>query len=411
MYDKTILNNGARIISQRAPHVKSASIGIWVNTGSRDETEAQAGCSHLVEHMFFKGTKTRDAFTIAKELDQVGGMANAFTSKEQTCFHVKVMSDHIPAAVEVLVDIFLNSVLSQEELERERQVVLQEIGMVEDTPDELIHVLNTQDFWPAAPLGRSILGTQESVAALERDHLLAYIADRYQGGRVLVAAAGDIEHARLTDLVAGALETLPGSKNGAGRQKPVSRQGLRVVGRDLEQAHLCLGLDFPASTSPSRYAAAILSTALGGNMSSRLFQEIREKRGLAYSIYSFLSTYEDAGMFGVYAGVDADDLQLCLALIRAELAKVAAAGLTKDETRAAREYLKGSLVLGLESTDMLMNRLAKNEFLFGRFVPYTNVLEAIDNVSGEELADLASRCLKAEPMVTVLGPVDETPLA
>jgi len=412
-YQKTTLDNGLRIVTEKLPYVQSVSVGIWVNIGSRDEQDAEAGLSHFIEHMIFKGTEKRSTLEIAKEIDQVGGMANAFTAKEYTCFHARVMSDHLPRIVDLLTDIFLNSVFDEANIDRERQVILQEIYMTEDTPDDYIHVLFNQNFWPDAALGRSILGSIETVSSLSRHDIHNYQERHYSPGSIVIAAAGDIEHQAFVDLVGPAFAALSQNSNHRDRRPPEYQSGLRVTSKDLEQVHLCLGAPFPTALDDARYAAAVFSTLLGGNMSSRLFQEIREKRGLAYSVYSFLSSYMDAGLLGVYAGIGAEHVDETLDVCLSEIRKLASESVTPAELTAAQEHLKGSVVLSLESTDNIMTRLAKNEITYGRHINLDEIMRAIDAVTPDHLKKLAEAHLDPNCLaLTLLGPIhDPEPVA
>jgi predicted Zn-dependent peptidase len=398
-----------RIVTERMPHVKSVSVGIWVNVGSRDERPGEEGISHLIEHMIFKGTTRRSALAIAKEIDQVGGMSNAFTSKEFTCFHAKVMSNHLSLVSDLLSDIFLESLFAAEELEKERQVILQEIHMVEDTPDELVHVLFSNHLWPDHPVGRPVMGTLESVSTISRDDIRAYLARAYLGPKIVVAAAGDVDHDALVDLMGPALAALPQGPLPQPAPPPKAATGRHLVSKSLEQTHLCLGTVFPGVLDEKRYAAALLNVILGGNMSSRLFQEIREKRGLAYSVYSFFSAYMDTGMLGVYAGVEPHQAAETIRLVAEELAKFRRGELAQTELRDAQEHLKGSIILGSESVDNRMTRLAKNEITYHRPIDFDEVLAAVERVTVDEVVALAGQYLKPENLcLTALGPGAET---
>ena len=411
MYKKTDLDNGLRIVTERIPHFKSASVGIWVNVGSRDEEESEGGISHLVEHMIFKGTSRRSALQIAKEVDQVGGMSNAFTSKEFTCFHAKVISDHLPLVTDLLTDIFLNSLFDPEDLERERQVILQEIRMVEDTPDELVHVLFCQNLWPGAPLGRPIMGTAQTVSSIGRKEIKRYIERTYLPPKIVIAAAGEVEHQAFVELMAPAFERMPMVEAVQRTRTPRSSSGLRVSPKNLEQVHICLGTMFPSVLDEKRFAAAILNIILGGNMSSRLFQEIREKRGLAYSVYSFLSAYLDTGLLGIYAGVEPRQTAETTRLILAELTKLREADLEEPELKAAQEHLKGSIILGAESIDNRMTRLAKNEMTYNRYVDFDEILDLVARVTVDDVVNLACEYLDQETLaLTILGAIDEKEL-
>ena len=410
LHHKTNLDNHIRIITERIEHVKSVSVGIWVNVGSRDEHPGEEGISHLIEHMIFKGTARRDALQIAKEIDQVGGMSNAFTSKEFTCFHARVMSDHLSRVTDLLADIFLDSRFDPEDLERERQVILQEIKMVEDTPDEMIHILFAQSLWPDDPVGRPVMGTYDTVSSIDREEIKQYLARTYRPPKIVIAAAGDLEHQAIVDLMAPAFASLPAGPPSRPGPRPRARTGIHVVQKDLEQVHLCLGGTFPDVMDQRRYVAALLNVILGGNMSSRLFQEIREKRGLAYSVYSFFSPYMGTGMLGVYAGVDPQRTEVTR-LTLAELAKLRDGQLEEPELIAAREHLRGSVILASESVDNRMTRLAKNEITYQRYIDFEEVLAAIDGVTLNKVVALADEYLQTDSLnLTVLGPIREDQL-
>jgi len=411
LYRKTTFDNGLRILTESVPYVKSVSVGIWVTSGSRDETESEAGLAHFIEHMIFKGTARRNALQIAKEIDQIGGLANAYTSKEFTCFHARVMSDHLPLAVDLLTDIFLHSVFSAEDIDRERQVILQEINMIEDTPDEHVHVLFGQNFWPGAALGRPILGTVDTVSRAGQEELFQYLKKHYLPNKIVISAVGDLEHEAFVDLIGPSLEVLPAGEDNLVRQPPQVKTGVTVTKKDLEQVHLCLGTPFPNAMDERRYAAAMLNTILGGNMSSRLFQEIRENRGLAYAIYSFLTTYIDTGLLCVYAGVSQDQAAEVISLILAELNKFRSGGIKEAEIKAAREYLKGGIALNLESTDNLMTRLAKNEVTYHRYISFEEIMSSIDQVTKDQMVELAQDYFSPENLaLTVLGNFSENEL-
>lgn len=408
VYNKSDLDNGLRIITERIEHVKSASVGIWVNVGSRDERAGEEGISHLLEHMIFKGTSRRTALQIAKEIDQVGGMSNAFTSKELTCFHAKVMSDHLPMVTDLLTDIFLESLFNKDDLEKERQVILQEIRMVEDTPDELVHILFSKNLWPEDTVGKPVMGTVESVSSITPEDIRDYIDRTYKPPRIVISATGDIEHQRIVDLMGPAFSSIPAGDFNNRKRIPHVASGMHIAPKKLEQAHLCLGAEFPSILDQSRYIAAILNIILGGNMSSRLFQEIREKRGLAYSVYSFFSAYIDTGMLGIYAGIDPSQTTETIAVILKELAEFREGRIEPAELKAAQEHLKGSIVLGSESIDNRMTRLAKNELTYKRYVDFDEVIEAINNVTIDQVVDLSRRYLEPGCLnMTLLGPVKE----
>jgi predicted Zn-dependent peptidase len=409
MYHKTALDNGVRIISERVEHLRSVSLGIWVNTGSRDETRSENGVSHFIEHMSFKGTRHRDVLQIAKELDIIGGLSNAFTGKENTCFHGRVLGRHFGRLAEILSDIFLNSTFNALDLEREREVILQEICMMEDTPDDNLHTLFTGLFWDGHPIGWPILGTGETVSAISKETILNYIQKSYIPEEILVVAAGEVDHSDMVSFFKPLFETLSCSgENRSGRSAPVSQGGFSTHHKVLEQVHICLGGRAPSQLDEKRFACAIFNTILGGNMSSRLFQEIREKRGLAYSVYSFLSTYVDAGLLGIYAATEPKHLNLVLQTIRNEIVKLCRGELSNTEVAEAKEHLIGGIYLGSESADNRMMRMAKNEFAFGRYVDYEELVSGLEQVSMDDVVAVARSTFQERGIsFAALGPVEK----
>jgi predicted Zn-dependent peptidase len=406
--EKTVLPGGVRLVSESQPHAYSVTLGLWMEVGSRDESPLQGGISHFIEHMAFKGTPGRSALDIAREIDRLGGLANAFTSKENTCFHARALTSHLPEMAGLLTDLALRPALDPQEMEREREVILQEIGSVEDTPDELVHVLFGQNYWPDHPLGRPVLGTVESVSALDRQAIQDYMGATYLPQATVVSAVGKLEHQRLLDLLGPALSELPQRPSALTRRPPTPRPGLHVYSRELEQAHLALGMPAPSATSNERFVAAILNLILGGNMSSRLFQEVRERRGLAYAVYSYLSAYSDSGMLGVYLGVAPGRAVEALTVVRAEMERLGAEPVAEHELSDAKESLKGSILLAAENPESRMSRLARNEFNFGRDVPVDEVVAQVEAVTAEDLERLAASMLDTAQLgVTVLGDVDE----
>jgi len=408
--NKTLLNNGVRIITQKMPHLRSVSMGVWVNAGARDESSEENGLSHLIEHMIFKGTRKRNAYQIAKEFDAIGGHTNAFTSLENTCYHAKVMDTHLAQMVDILSDILLNSVFDSREIDRERPVILQEIGMVEDSPDEYVHLLSGRNFWGDHPLGRSILGTPENLQRFDATTVKRFFSQIYQPDRMIISAAGNLEHDPFVELASKGFEQInPGPGSGiAKRVSPEVNARLDIHSRELEQVHICLMTKGLSITDPRRYVLSLINTMLGGNMSSRLFQEIREQRGLAYAVYSFISSFVDAGMFGIYAGVSADNTEETIALILKELGKIKERPVETSELQKAKEYTKGSLLLALESNDNQMVRLAQNEIHFDRYTPMAEVLEKIDKVTPEEILELSADLFQSDHLaMTILGPVKD----
>ncbi len=407
MIQKTTLDNGVRLVTERLEQAYSVTAGLWMEVGSRDEEAPQGGISHFIEHMAFKGTARRDALAIARELDRLGGLANAFTSKETTCFHARALASQAAEIADILTDIFLNPAFAPAELERERQVILQEICAVEDAPDELVHVLFGRQFWDSHPLGRPVLGTAQSVGNLTREDLLAYVEAGYSPQNLVVAAVGDLQHDDIVELMGPALSGLPARPSRRRTGPPAGKPGLKVIPRDSEQVHVALGAPGPSAVDPQRFTGALLNVILGGNMSSRLFQEVREKRGLAYAVYSYLSSYSDSGMFGVYMGVAPGRSPEALKVVRAELSRLAAEAVSAEELEHAKESTKGSILLGAENPESRMARLARNEFNFGRAIPLEEVIAQIEAVELDDIIALAAQCLDPDRLgVTVLGPAD-----
>ncbi len=402
MVERSTLPNGLRVVSEAMAGVASVTIGIWVENGSRFESERLNGISHFLEHLFFKGTERRTAAAIAEEMDAVGGVLNAFTSKEYTCYYAKVLAEHLPLALDLLSDIFRHSRFDPQEIDRERAVVLQEISQTEDTPDDYVHDLFNLHYWPAHPLGFPICGRADTVKRLEQSDLLAFLAARYQPNRIIVAAAGNLTHESLVEQIEREFGDLSGATKEIDGPVPLPACGVFSFDKALEQVHICLGTTGISQTAPERYPAYLLSTALGGGMSSRLFQEVRERRGRAYSVYSFLSSYRDTGYLGIYAGTSAEWVEEVVTVIGAELRRLAADGLRPDELARVKNQLKGNMLLGLESSDSRMNRVAKNEIYFGYDIPPAEVAARIDAATNDEIVLLAERLLQPEHMAMVL---------
>jgi predicted Zn-dependent peptidase len=417
---KSVLSNGVRVLTEAMPQMVSATIGIWVENGSRYEEPHQNGLSHFIEHLLFKGTKKRTAAQIAEEIDAVGGVLNAFTGKEYTCYYAKTLGEDLSMATALLADLFLESVFDPDEINRERQVVLQEISQAEDTPDDFIHDLFNLHFWRGHPLALPIFGSIESVNAINREALVSLMAERYRAGRVFIAAAGAVDHQRLV----AECERLFAMIEGDGSTGPISPPKHRVMvlnhPKDLEQAHLCIGSPGISQVAPLRYAAYLMNTALGGGMSSRLFQEVREKRGRVYSIYSFLSAFLDCGYFAIYAGTNPQWVDEVLEVTLKEVAKLCREGLKPSELERAKSQLKGNMLLGMESTDSRMNRLARNEIYFRRDIPLEEIAREIEKVTNDQVVELASGSFRPDQMGLVmlgdlkgreLGPQIWSPLA
>ncbi|HEY5973280.1 MAG TPA: pitrilysin family protein [Geobacteraceae bacterium] len=388
MVNKTTLHNGIRVITQTIPHAYSVSIGIWVTNGSRNERPAYNGVSHFIEHLLFKGTEQRTALQIAREIDSVGGVLNAFTGREFVCYYAKVLADHLPKAVDLLSDIFLNSRFPEEEIGKERQVILQEIKMLEDNPDDYIHDLFHQNVWHGHPLGMPIIGTVPSVEQLTRDFIVDYKEQHYRADEIIIAAAGKVEHQQLLRLLNGVFDQIP--KGTGQRVCELPQYGKRFdrVERDLEQVLLCLGTKALPQNHPRRFEALLLNTVLGGSMSSRLFQEVREKGALAYSIYSYLASHSDAGTMVVSLGTTAERFEAVVAIILREMRKLKNEPLPADELVSTREQIKGHIHLSLESSDNIMSKLAKNEIYFGGYQPLEQIMAGFDRVTSASVQEL-----------------------
>lgn len=406
---KTQLKNGLKIITEEMPDIQSASVGIWVNIGSRNEDSKKNGISHFIEHLLFKGTKKRTALDIAREIESVGGVLNAFTGRENTCFYAKVLSKDIPLAADLLSDIFLNSKFDRQELEKERSVILQEIKMVDDTPDDLIHDLFAKTFWKGHPLAMPVLGNLQTMSSLKRDDVLSYYKQFYLPHAVIITAAGNIKHKSLLKLLKP-FEKMPVSNSANCKLQtagPKPHSGIMLEQRNLEQVHLCLGTPSPNQTHPDRYKIYLLNTLLGGGMSSRLFQEIREKRGLAYSVYSYLNLCLDVGSLVVYAGTTPDTFGKVVELILKELNAFVKKEVKKEELKSAKEQLKGSMLLGLETSESRMTKLARDEIYFNRTVAIKEIVEGIDKVTSRDIARLAKEIFNPDKVtLAAIGKVD-----
>jgi predicted Zn-dependent peptidase len=403
---KTTLKNGIRIVTKNMPYARSVSMGVWVNVGARDESALESGLSHFIEHMIFKGTQKRSAFQIAKEFDAIGGNTNAFTTMENTCYYARVIDSHTETMVDILSDIFVNSVFDPGEIDKERPVILQEIGMVEDSPDEYVHMLSGRNFWGENPLGRSILGTPENLARFDAHTIKNFFQRLYQPDRIIISAAGNIDHKRLVELLEPVFGTLQSRDGFPQRKTPRGCSVVDLNHRNLEQLHICLSARGLSITDPRRYASSLLNTILGGNMSSRLFQEIRERRGLAYSVYSFISSHVDAGMFGFYMGVDPKRAKETTRLVLEEIDRIKNEPIETSELSGAIEYTKGSLLLASESADNQMVRSAQNEIHFGDDIALQSIIEKVEAVTADEIRDLANDLFKRKQMtLTLLGPL------
>jgi predicted Zn-dependent peptidase len=412
---RTMLPGGLRVVTETLPSVRSATFGIWAHVGSRDETPTLGGATHYLEHLLFKGTHRRSALDISSALDAVGGEMNAFTAKEYTCYYARVLDTDLPLAIDVVCDMLTGSLILQEDVDAERGVILEEIAMTEDDPGDVVHDLFARTMFGDTPLGRPVLGTVDTVEALTADRIRRFYKKHYDPTHLVVAAAGNVDHATVVRQVRRAFEKA-GALTRADAVPVAPRDGRRtirtagrveVLNRRTEQAHVVLGVPGLARTDDRRWALGVLNTALGGGMSSRLFQEVREKRGLAYSVYSYTSGFADCGLFGVYAGCRPSQVHDVLSICRDELDRVAGEGLTDDEIARAIGQLKGSTVLGLEDTGALMNRLGKSELCWGDHMSVDDMLARMAAVTPDDVREVAAELLGQRPSLSVIGPLKD----
>jgi predicted Zn-dependent peptidase len=404
MIVRDVLDNGLRLITERIDHVRSATVGVWLTRGSRDETEVLGGISHFVEHMLFKGTGSRSAEDIAQAIDSLGGHLDAFTAKEYAAYYIKVLDEHLSIAWDILADIVLDPAFKADDIEREKKVILEEIKMVEDTPDDLVHELFTQGLWQGHALGRPILGTPDSVAALDRATLLDFFRRTYVAPHLVIVAVGNVEHAQVRDLVMQRFGKLPAVPAAHRDQPPGVVPQVIVRDKDLEQSHVCIGVGGYPQNHEDRYTSYVLNTVLGGSMSSRLFQNVREKRGLAYAVFSSLAAYRDAGALTVYAGCANDVVAELVGLVVDEVRGMKAE-LPDLELRRAKDHLKGSLMLSLESTSSRMSNLARQEIYFDRQYGLDETLAGIEAVTAADVRRVAHELFSNGSLgATVLGP-------
>ncbi len=397
--------SGLRLVTETLPHVRSVAIGAWLTRGSRHESDEESGIAHFVEHMLFKGTARRSARDLAQAIDSVGGQVDAFTSKEYVGYYIKVLDEHVPIALDLLSDMLLNPALASQDIVREQGVVLEEIKMVEDAPDDLVHEMFAQKFWTRHPLGRPILGTAETVSSFSQDRLREYFRRTYVAPHLVVAAAGHLDHDQLRDAVARAFEPLSSVKTEVRGTPPEMSSGIEERVKDIEQSHVCLGTTAYGERHDDRHAVFVLNTILGGSMSSRLFQHIREERGLAYSVFSNLTAYSDAGMISIYAGCAADKVDEVVSLSLDELHALRATAVPEEELRRAKDHLKGSVMLGLENTSSRMSHLARQEMVFGRHFTFDEILANIEAVSVEDVQRVAQDLFRDGALAaSVVGP-------
>jgi predicted Zn-dependent peptidase len=412
---RTVLPGGLRVITESLPAVRSVAFGIWAGVGSRDEDLAHAGATHYLEHLLFKGTSRRTALDISAEMDAVGGELNAFTAKEYTCYYARVLDADLPLAIDVLADMVTSSLIEPKEVDAERGVILEEIAMNEDDPSDTVHEAFAAQLFGGSPMGRPILGSVDSINSITRQQISEHYAARYKPENLVVAAAGSLDHAEVVELtraafgpaLSGAAAPLPPRLPGPGAAEAAEGTGVRLVSRGIEQANLVLGCGGLSRTDDRRFALGVLNAALGGGMSSRLFQEVREKRGLAYSVYSFSSQHADSGIWGVYAGCLPAKADEVLSICRDEIAKVISGGLTDDELDRGKGQLRGSIVLGLEDPSSRMSRLGKAELVYPRLEPVDEILASIDAVTHDDVRDVAAAVLAQPKALAVVGPFDD----
>jgi predicted Zn-dependent peptidase len=405
---RTVLPNGLIVLTERMDHLRSVAMGVWIKSGSRGEAAETNGISHFVEHMVFKGTRSRSAQHIAREMDSIGGNLDAFTGKETICFNVKSLADHVPIALDVLADLVLNPTFTSNDIERERGVILEEIKIDEDNPDVLVHELFTQNFWKDHPLGKPILGTSATVARLDQPKLFDYHSGRFHAGNMVFSAAGNLDHDQFVASVAEKFAPLHSGQPLTELAAPLSSARILLRNKKaLEQVQICLGVPAPPITDENRYATLILNTVLGGGMSSRLFQTIREERGMAYSVFSDLSPYRDTGTLCVYAGTSVGKALETIDLIMQEFRKLKEEELPAEELTRAKDQLKGNILMGLESSNSRMANLARQEIYFGQFFSAEEITARIDAVEAAQVQAMAQRLFDpARIAVTLLGRLD-----
>lgn len=403
-YRKTVLDNGVIVLTESMDTVRSVALGVWFSVGSRDESPAEAGMSHFMEHMMFKGTDKRSAAEISETFDRLGAELNAFTSKEYTCYYARLVDEHVPLAIEVLSDMVVSSMLADDACEREREVVIEEIARTEDTPDDLIHEQFAHALWPDHPIGLPILGSRETVGGFDHAQSTAFRARHYLTGNCVVAAAGNLDHDALVDLVRTHLVLPEGPRSERPAATAAGASRLSVLTKDTEQTHLVYGAACMNAHHEDRFVLSVLDTILGGGMSSRLFQEIREKKGLAYAVFSFHALYQDTGQFAVYAGTRPANTEQVIRLIQTEIDRVTAQGVSPAELERAKESIKGRLVLGLESTRNRMSRLGKAAVVNGELLSVDQVVERIEAVAADDIVRIASDIFAGGKVLAMIGP-------
>jgi predicted Zn-dependent peptidase len=405
LIEKEVLPNGLVVITEPMAHVRSVSVGIWIRGGSRREPAAMNGISHFIEHMVFKGTEQRSAEEIARAVDRVGGMLDAFTSREMVCFNTRVLDEHLPAVFDILADLVLCPLFAEEEIPREKHVILEEIKMVQDNPEDLVHETLSQNFWNGHALGRPILGTPETVEGLERDTLRDWFRRWYAPNNMVITAAGHLTHRQLVDLVAARFAGLAPTEHAQADNPPAHAPHITQCDKhELEQVHICLGVPAYPMTDSRRFSAAVLNNLLGSGMSSRLFQNIREKQGLAYAVFSEMSPYRDAGMLSVYAGTAIETAERLVRSVVAEFQNLKEQPVSEEELRRAKDHLKGAFLLSLEASSARMSNLARHHIYFDRFFSSDELIAAIEAVTREEVQQVAQEFFRPESIAaTVVG--------
>ncbi|MGD0233786.1 MAG: pitrilysin family protein [Syntrophorhabdales bacterium] len=410
MYRKTVLDNGIRVATETLPYFPTVSFGIWWKTGSRYEDPANNGISHFIEHMLFKGTANRTAYDIAREIDAVGGTLNAFTGKEYTCVYARMLKRDMDIAIDILADMYKNSLFSDEDIEREKQVIIQEIKMIDDSPEEYLFDMFSSAYYRGHPLGMSILGKEENVQQMSRERLLAHFSRYHAPANTIVTASGRVDH----DAFVKKIEKLFGESTSKGEtapsvEKPSSYTGIEVYEKDLEHIYLCIGTDGVGQTDHRRYPLYALNAIVGGSMSSHLFQEIREKRGLVYNIFSYVNCFHDVGTFGITTSTSLEYLEEVIGLIKKEMAQLRDNGVAANEIRFSKEHIKGNFFISLESSEARMGRLAKNEIYFDGYVPLRETLKSIDGIQKAQLDEMAQSVFGdlSRISLAILGRVDK----
>ena len=410
-YDKTVLDNGITVITESMDTVRSVALGIWCSVGSRDEMPADAGMSHFIEHMMFKGTPTRTAAEISQSFDRLGAELNAFTSKEYTCYYARLIDQHLPDAVEILSDMVVNASLAQDACVSEREVVIEEISRYDDQPEDQVHELFAASLMPSHPLGLPVIGHRGTVSGFDHDAASRFHQRHYTSGNIVVAASGAVDHQEVVDMVSKQLTFPEGPRTERVHATPVGASSLSVITKDTEQAHIVMGVTGLPARHEDRFVLAALDGVLGGGMASRLFQEIREKRGLAYAVYSYHSHYQDTGDFAVYAGTRPDNAAQVIGLINTEVDRLVNDGATADELDRVRESIKGHMILGLESTRSRMTRLGKVEVTGGELLSLDDIIERLDSITLDDLHRVAQQILTTDRTLAVIAPFAEDAVA